>query len=168
MGEIEIISTLDTAVRLLAATLLGMALGVERALAGKTAGVRTYALVSMGAALFVLVSVIVGDAHRVSGTVPFDPLRVASQIVVGIGFLGAGLIVFREPQVRGLTTAAGLWVAAGIGMAAGFGLFMLALFATFATLFVFTALWFFEERYLERDTFKKWYQLFSKSDKNSS
>lgn len=154
MEEHFILSNIDLTIRLLAAMLLGSTLGIERAIAGKTAGVRTYALVSMGAALFVIISVIV-TGWVGGGTI--DPLRVASQIVVGIGFLGAGLIIFKESRLSGLTTAAGLWVAAGIGMAAGFGLFLPALIATGVTLFIFTAMWFIEERYVDRGKIKKIY-----------
>lgn len=155
MDQHILISNIDLIARLLIAMVLGVLLGIERAVAGKTAGVRTYALVSIGAALFVIISLIVSGWYL--GEVSFDPLRMASQIVVGIGFLGAGLIVFKESHLSGLTTAAGLWVAAGIGMASGFGLFLLALIATLITLFIFTVMWFVEERYIEQGTFKGLY-----------
>lgn len=127
----------------LAMVLAGL-LGLERFLAGKVAGLRTFALVSMGSALLVIVSEEV--SQRYLGLVDFDPLRVASQIIVGIGFLGAGLIIFREKKISGLTTAAGLWVSAGIGIAVGFKLYAVAIFATLLTLFVFTIMWFFEKK----------------------
>jgi len=137
-------------IRLSVAMLLGVLLGAERITAGKTAGMRTHALVSMGSALFVIVSVLVSAEFIEKGAVNFDPLRVAAQIVTGIGFLGAGLIIFTGSKLRGLTTAAGLWVAAGIGMAAGFGYYVIAIFVTAITLLVFTLLW-----YVER-SIKKW------------
>lgn len=165
MEQHFLISNVDITLRLLVAMILGVLLGIERAVAGKTAGVRTYALVSIGAALFVIISVVVSGWYI--GQMPFDPLRVASQIVVGIGFLGAGLIVFKESRLSGLTTAAGLWVAAGIGMAAGFGLFLLALIAALITLFVFTVMWFVEERYIEQGKFKKFYDNSTKESKHS-
>ncbi len=128
---------------LLVAAFLGALLGLERVFARKTAGIRTYALVSMGSALFVAVSAVIAD--QFVGITNFDPLRVAAQIVAGIGFLGAGIIIFRDnKQLEGLTTAAGLWVAAGIGIASGFGLYTIAIFATAITLFIFTAMWFLE------------------------
>lgn len=136
--------------KLVLAVVLGALLGLERSLAHKTAGMRTFALVSMGAALFVIVSAVAGDHYLQLGALAVDPLRVASQIIVGIGFLGAGLIIFQGNKIYGLTTAAGLWVAAGVGMAAGFGLFSLALVVTLLTLLVFTVLWF-VERYLENN-----------------
>lgn len=133
--------------RLLVAMVLGGALGFERQLAGKVAGLRTYSLISVGSALFVVISVIV--AYDLSAIGAFDPLRVASNIVVGIGFVGAGMIIFKEHEhtVRGLTTAAGIWVAAGIGMAAGFGLYLVAAFATLIALFIFVILYLFEKRF---------------------
>lgn len=132
----------------LAAT-LGMLLGIERELAKKTAGVRTYALVSTGAAIFTIISDAIFEKFGAAAP-SMDPSRIASQIVVGIGFLGAGIIVFHESRVKGLTTAAGLWVAAAIGMAVGFKLYAIALFSTLITLFIFVVLWYFENMLLKR------------------
>jgi putative Mg2+ transporter-C (MgtC) family protein len=136
------------AAKLTLAVVLGALLGLERSLARKTAGMRTYALVAMGAALFVIISDLVSARYVAAGLPGFDPLRVASQIIVGIGFLGAGLIIFQDHKLRGLTTAAGLWVAAGLGMAVGFGLYTLSLIVTALTIIVFTLLWY-VERYVE-------------------
>src|SRR3989344_1773331 len=94
---------LDPFLRLFIAALLGMLLGVERAIAGKTAGMRTYALVAMGAALFIVVSEIMSGHYAGAVGTSLDPLRVASQIVMGIGFIGGGLIIFRDSRVNGLT-----------------------------------------------------------------
>jgi len=107
------------ALRLLVAAALSGAIGVERELRERAAGLRTHMLVGVGAALFTLVSAYAwGDFvfDRSRGTA-FDPTRIAAQIVTGIGFLGAGAILRQGLSVRGLTTAAGLWVAAAIGMA---------------------------------------------------
>ncbi len=125
---------------------LGMALGIERYVANKTAGMRTYTLISMGAALFVIISQIV--AMRFTATTTFDPLRIAAQVVAAAGFLGVGAIVHRTDnnQVSGVTTASGLWVAAGIGMACGFGLYSLAALATALAIITFVLLWFIEKR----------------------
>jgi putative Mg2+ transporter-C (MgtC) family protein len=133
MDIIEIITRLGIAV------LLGGLVGVERTLAGKAAGMRTYALVSMGSALFVMISQDVYSVLAISGD--FDPLRIASQIVVGIGFIGAGLVVYNNNKTSGLTSAAGLWVAAAIGMACGFALYGMALSAVVLTILVFTLMW---------------------------
>jgi len=120
------------------ALLLGACLGTERSNAGKTAGMRTYSLVSMGSCLFIIISRLV---IPMGGAYAFDPMRIAAGIVMGIGFLCGGVIVFKDSQISGLTTAAGLWVAAGVGMAVGYGLETLAIFATVATLVVFTLFW---------------------------
>jgi putative Mg2+ transporter-C (MgtC) family protein len=138
---------------LVLALLLGAALGIERSFAGKTAGMRTYSLVSMGACLFIVLSRIV---IPLSGNYAFDPMRMAAGVVMGIGFICGGTIVFRNEEIAGLTTAAGLWVAAAIGMAVGFGLEPLAIFATIATLIVFTLFWFIEHVFLHvQDRVKK-------------
>jgi putative Mg2+ transporter-C (MgtC) family protein len=137
------------AAKLILAVIFGALLGLERSLARKTAGMRTYTLVSMGAALFVIIAEMVGQHYMELGIRTFDPLRVASQVIVGIGFLGAGLIIFQDNKLRGLTTAAGLWVAAGLGMAVGYGLYLVAAMVTILTLFIFTILWY-VERLIEK------------------
>ena len=124
------------------AAVLGAFLGVERELARKTAGLRTYALVSMGSALFSIISTIA--FKEFIGSTSFDPSRIASQVVVGIGFIGAGLIVFHNSRIQGLTTAAGLWVAAAIGMAVGYKFYAIAVFTAFLTIFIFVAFWIIE------------------------
>lgn len=151
-----IISYPDIFIGLLLAVLFGAILGIERNLAGKTAGMRTYALVSLGSALFVDISrlVLVSSGVGLIGT-GIDPLRLASQIVVGIGFIGAGLMIMREGHLTGITTAAGIWVAAGVGMACGFGLYTLALFAVGLSLAIFTILWVVERDYIKRSLAKK-------------
>jgi putative Mg2+ transporter-C (MgtC) family protein len=139
------LSTLDILIRLAIAVGLGSLVGIERTLAGKTAGMRTYALVSMGSALFIIVSLIVSLQYITAAS--FNPLFVAPQILVGIGFIGAGLVFHnnREMRISGLTSAAGLWVSAGIGMACGFGLYYLAIIASLLTLLIFTILWYVEK-----------------------
>ena len=103
---------------------IGLILGIEREYAGKAAGMRTYSLVAMGATIFTIISKF--GFSDVAGA-GFDPSRVAAQIVTGIGFLGAGVIIFRGVKVEGLTTAAGLWVAAAIGMAIGAAMYEVAI-----------------------------------------
>ncbi|ETB63795.1 MAG: hypothetical protein O210_OD1C00001G0259 [Parcubacteria bacterium RAAC4_OD1_1] len=136
--------TIDIIVKLLVALFLGMIIGVERVWAHKTAGMRTYALVSMGSALFVIISNEMVNSY--ASYLGMNPLMIVAQIVVGVGFLGTGLIFSKDSKVMGLTTATGLWVAAGIGMATGFGLFNIAIVSTFLTLFIFVVLWFVEEQ----------------------
>jgi putative Mg2+ transporter-C (MgtC) family protein len=111
------------------AFVLASVIGVEREWRQKSAGLRTYTLVGVGAALFMLVSKY-GFGDIVGPHVSFDPSRVAAQIVTGIGFIGGGLIFVRGDAVRGLTTAAIVWVTAAIGMACGAGLPLLAIAVT--------------------------------------
>ncbi len=145
--EIFAVSDWELIIRLSVAVLLGLLVGAERSRVGKRAGMRTYALVSLGAALFIVISGTV--SFQYAETFVFDPLRVLSQVVVGIGFLGAGVIFVQRQILTGLTTAAGLWVVAGIGAACGYGLYAIATFVTFVTLFIFEALWYIEERFIK-------------------
>ncbi|MBR1468635.1 MAG: MgtC/SapB family protein [Prevotella sp.] len=121
---------LEFFLRILVAALLGSAIGLEREYRAKEAGFRTHFLVAMGAALFMILSahgfdgVLTSDNHRL------DVSRIAAKVVSGIGFIGAGTIIFQRHAVRGLTTAAGLWVTAAIGMAAGAGMYLLAVETT--------------------------------------
>ncbi len=108
-------------IRILYAVLLGFAIGFERKLRFKEAGIRTHTIVSAGSALIMVVS-----KYAFSDVPDYDASRVAAQIVSGIGFLGAGMIIYRKQAVHGLTTAAGVWATAGVGMAAGGGLYLLA------------------------------------------
>jgi putative Mg2+ transporter-C (MgtC) family protein len=112
------------------ALLLSGAIGLEREIRQKDAGLRTHTLVGVGAALFVLISKYGFTDVLEPRLVVLDPSRMAAQIVSGIGFLGAGLIFVRRDSVRGLTTAASIWVTAAVGSAAGAGLWVLALLAT--------------------------------------
>jgi putative Mg2+ transporter-C (MgtC) family protein len=109
---------------------LTMLIGLEREIQGKSAGVRTQTIVGTAAALIMLVSKYGFFDVLSAGTVVVDPSRVAAQIVSGIGFLGAGIIIFRRGSVHGLTTAAAVWESAAIGMAAGSGLLLLAVLVT--------------------------------------
>ncbi|KKQ04009.1 MAG: hypothetical protein US12_C0009G0039, partial [Parcubacteria group bacterium GW2011_GWA2_36_24] len=120
--------------KLLVAVGLGMLIGGERLLAHKEAGMKTHALVSLGSAVFIIISEMIVMKYASSGN--FDPTRVASQVIVGIGFLGAGSIILQGNKLLGLTTASGLWVTAGIGMAAGFGFYGLAVITTILVLLV--------------------------------
>lgn len=136
---------LEVFLTLFAALFLGMSLGIERALVGKIAGMRTYGLVAMGSALFVIIGTMAGEALLPMYASALDPLRYSAEIISGIGFIGAGLIFFKDQTVTGVTTAAGIWVAAGVGMAMGYGLYSLAVMATFFALLAFTVLWYVEE-----------------------
>jgi putative Mg2+ transporter-C (MgtC) family protein len=123
---------LEILVRVGLAALLGGAVGLEREIREREAGLRTHMLVSVGAALFTLVSAYAWTdfAFSTREGVTFDPTRIAAQIVSGIGFLGAGAIIRQGLSVRGLTTAATLWVVAAIGMASGAGYYAAAVLTT--------------------------------------
>ncbi|MFZ2887113.1 MAG: MgtC/SapB family protein [Minisyncoccia bacterium] len=122
--------------KLLLAAFLGVVMGTERSvIARQQAGMRTYALVSLGACVFIL------GAASISAT----SLDVAQGIVQGVGFIGAGLIFMRGESVHGITTAAGLWVSASVGVLVAFGLYALAIFASALTLSIFFGLWFVEQ-----------------------
>ena len=116
--------------RLSLATLLGAVIGFEREYHAKEAGIRTHLLVALGACLFMILSVYGFDFMLDRDHVSFDPSRIASQVVTGIGFIGAGTIILQKQMVRGLTTAAGLWVTAAIGLACGNGMFIIAAVTT--------------------------------------
>lgn len=134
------LTNLDILIRLAIALGLGLLIGVERTLAGKNAGMRTYALASMGSAMFAMIALMIG-----SGSSYYNPAIMTAAIISGIGFIGAGLVFHNEKKVSGLTSAAGLWVSAGVGMACGFNLFTLAVIASGLTLVIFTVLWFVEK-----------------------
>ncbi len=115
-------------ISLLLAAILGFSIGLERKFRAKEAGIRTHTIVCFGSALMMLISIYgFGDGA--------DPARIAAQIVAGVGFLGAGIIVYRKNEVHGLTTAAGVWTTAGIGMASGGGLWLVAVGATALLIF---------------------------------
>jgi putative Mg2+ transporter-C (MgtC) family protein len=122
------------------AAIFGGAVGAEREFREREAGLRTHMLVSVGAALFTLVSAYAWDDFTFSSAsgVTFDPTRIAAQVVSGIGFLGAGAIIRQGLSVRGLTTAATLWVVAAIGMASGAGYYSAA---AITTVLVIVSLW---------------------------
>ena len=130
--------------QLILAAFLGLAIGTERSIvAQQRAGMRTFALVSLGACMFVLGGSFIDAQHL--GIVNFDPARMAAAIVQGIGFIGAGLIFMRGDSVHGITTAAGLWVSAGIGILVGFHMYALAVFAAALTLGIFFVMWYVEQ-----------------------
>jgi putative Mg2+ transporter-C (MgtC) family protein len=118
--------------RLALALVLSTLIGLEREIRQKNAGMRTYALVGTGSALFLLISTYGFAGVLSKQLVVLDPSRVAAQVVTGIGFIGAGLIFVQRTNVRGLTTAAGIWATAAIGMAAGGNLPVLAVAGTVA------------------------------------
>ena len=142
-----IITTTEIIVRVAIALGLGAIIGLERTFAGKGAGMRTYAMVSLGACSFIIADLLASaGVFNVPGA---NPIVIEQAVISGIGFIGAGLVIFQNNKITGLTTAAGLWVAAGVGIASGFGFTTLALIGTIAALTVFVIFWFIERGLLK-------------------
>ncbi len=138
--------------RLLLAAVLGAVIGINRGRLEWAAGLRTHMLVCVGSALAVIVSAFGFNDVLVRSNVVLDPSRIAAQVISGVGFLGAGTILFlqREQVIRGLTTAAGLWAVAAVGLAAGAGLYAAAAMATVLMWAILALLKPLEQRYLQR------------------
>ena len=130
--------------RIFVAGLLGGLIGFEREFRAKEAGVRTHFIVALGSALFMIIS-----QYAFSGR--FDAARVAAQVVSGIGFIGAGVIIFQKNSIRGITTAAGLWVAAAIGLASGAEMYSVAIAATLMTVLVLETMHFITRTHGEKE-----------------
>ena len=126
--------TLDFILRLFVAALLGGIIGLEREYREKAAGLRTHFLVALGSALFMIVSAYGFDGALTNSQMRLDVSRIAAQVVSGIGFIGAGTMIFQKNSVHGLTTAACVWVTAAIGLTCGAGMYLLAVSATLLVL----------------------------------
>ena len=135
---------LELSIRLVAAGLIGAAIGYERELRGKGAGVRTHFLVALGACLFMIIS-----QHGFAGAPRFDAARIAAGVVGGLGFLGGGIIM-KNKHVSGLTTATGIWVTGAIGLSLGGGMYELAVLCFLLMLLCMEALHFYSFRLGER------------------
>lgn len=146
------ISNQEVILRILTAALLGAVIGVNRGRLEWAAGLRTHMLVSVGAALAVIVSAYGFNHALLQEHVVLDPSRIAAQVVSGIGFLGAGTIMFmaKEQVVKGLTTAAGLWAVAAVGLASGAGLYVPAVVATLVLWIILALLKPIERRFVRR------------------
>lgn len=131
--------------RLVLSMLLGAAVGWERKRKGQVAGVRTFALISMGACMAMLVSIYVPQEFL--GLKNGDPGRIAAQVVTGVGFLGGGAMIQQRGSIRGLTTAAGIWMVATIGMAVGVGMYFESIIATILILLILTCFETWEKRH---------------------
>ena len=141
----------EIALRLSAAVAAGAAIGLERELRDKAAGLRTHILVSLGAATYLIMAATVAAEIDEPGIQPLDPLRVVGGLIGGIGFLAAGVIMEQRGRVLGLTTAASLWMAAALGAGAGLGQFALVGIAVGITLLVLWPIQYFERRVLAAD-----------------
>src|SRR3989344_328711 len=131
----------ETFFRILLATALGAAIGFERERSRKSAGLRTNALVAMGASLITVISL-----SAFSDNPLIDPTRIISNIIVGIGFIGGGVIIQQGQKIRGITTAATLWVVAAIGITIGMGFYREAVFSVLVVYFILTFLWLVEKK----------------------
>lgn len=138
------INVVNAVARLLLSMALGAVVGAERKRKGQIAGVRTFALISMGACLAMLLSIYVPQEFL--GLKNGDPGRIAAQVITGVGFLGGGAMIHMKGSVRGLTTAAGIWITATIGMAVGVGMYYSSLVATVLTLLVLVGFEYYEHR----------------------
>lgn len=137
--------------KLVLALFLGGTIGTERAvMARQTAGTRTFGLVALGACLLIVTANYGNTAYL--GIVNFDPMRVAAAIIMGVGFISGGVIIFRGDTLHGVTTAAGLWIAAALGITVGFGMYAVAIFSSLLVLGVFSGMWYLENR------FKHWFE----------
>src|SRR5215213_2682135 len=130
------LSNVELLQRLGLAILAGLLLGLEREWRRKPAGLRTHALVAEGAALFMMGSLLLGEQMRTAGSTGYDPSRIGSTIVQGVGFIAGGVILARHGRISGLTTAVDIWVTAAIGMLIGSGFYFLAISATITTIVV--------------------------------
>ena len=135
------VNALNAVFKLTLSLLLGCVVGLERKRKGQIAGLRTFALISMGATLAMILSIYIPQEYM--GLKNGDPGRVAAQVITGVGFLGAGAIIQMKGSVRGLTTAAGIWMVATIGMAVGVGMYLVSVIATLLIIFIIVTL----ERY---------------------
>lgn len=122
------VNLINAVYKLLLSMILGVLVGAERKRKGQVAGVRTFALISMGACLAMLLSIYVPQVYM--GLKNGDPGRIAAQVITGVGFLGGGAMIHMKGLVRGLTTAAGIWMTATIGMAVGVGMYWCSIIAT--------------------------------------
>jgi len=134
-------------IRLIIAVICGAAVGLEREKENQAAGLRTHIAVILGATLIMLLS---KYGFSDMGVINKDPARLAAQVVSGIGFLGAGMIIINRNKVRGLTTAASLWTTACIGLAVGAGFYVPAIFTTFLLVGTLSFLQFFEHKHVKR------------------
>lgn len=126
--EVDYSFIYDNSVKLMVSTLLGAFLGAEREYKGRNIGFRTIILITLGSTLFTILSTIIGEKN--------DPARIASNIVTGVGFLGAGAIFREGANVKGMTTASLIWISAAIGMACGFGQYEFAVLVTSTVLII--------------------------------
>jgi putative Mg2+ transporter-C (MgtC) family protein len=143
-------SQIQIFLQIVLAAFLGALFGAERKYKGKEAGIRTFSLVSTAAAFFTIISFYTADFFSSYASIDFDPTRIIGQIVLGVGFLGAGLIVYRQTHLEGLTTAAAIWLVSAIGVAVGVRLYVLAILVTILGIIIMAGLRIFEEKFFNK------------------
>lgn len=146
---------IQIAFQLFLATFLGALIGFEREWKRKTAGLQTYSLVALGSCLFTLIAFQFFFGSFLGKDINFDPSRIILAVATGIGFIGAGVIFFRDNRVEGLTTAAGLWTVAAIGVAVGAGFYFLAVVSAFLAILILSGLGLLEEKVIAKKLERK-------------
>jgi putative Mg2+ transporter-C (MgtC) family protein len=152
LGPATELPSVDILLRLMAAVVCGLFLGIDRELRGKAAGMRTHMLVSLAAATFTILTFEI--YHQVTGeneSAAADPLRITEAVVAGVAFLGGGAIIRSGGDIRGLTTGANIWIAGAMGVACGAGYYMIAAFCLVLALIVLVALGWIEHRFINGD-----------------
>ncbi len=120
-------------IKIILAIVLGAAIGIERGRSNKPAGMRTYMLITLAATIFTMISL---KATSIFNSSQYDPGRIISEVLVGIGFIGAGVIIFNNNKLQGVTTAASIWVSTAIGMLIGLGIYSLAIIVAIISFFI--------------------------------
>lgn len=137
--------------QLLLAVVLGGVVGLEREYKGKGAGLQTYSLVTLGSCLFTIIGCELFYFFMGSPGISFDPSRIVLAVATGVGFLGAGVIIYRQAHIEGLTTAAGLWTVAAIGVAVGMNLYLLAFTTTLLASIILVVFGELERKFFKKD-----------------
>ena len=137
--------------QLILAVVLGGVIGLERELKKREAGLQTFSLVALGSCLFTITCFELFNNFYIKSGVSFDPSRIIQAIAIGIGFIGAGVIIYRGARIEGITTAAGLWCSAAVGIAVGVKFYFLALFTTLLAVIILAGFGALERKYFKKD-----------------
>ena len=144
-------SQVQIVLQLVVAVILGGVIGLERKYKKREAGLQTYSLVALGACLFTVIACELFYFFMDRSGISFDPSRIIQAVAIGIGFIGAGVIIYRQFHVEGLTTATGLWATAAIGVAVGIRLYFTAIFGTLLIVFILVVFGGIERKFFKKD-----------------
>jgi len=144
-------SQIQIVLQLVVAVILGGVIGLERKYKKREAGLQTYSLVALGSCLFTIVACELFYFFMDKSGISFDPSRIIQAVAIGIGFIGAGVIIYRQSHVEGLTTATGLWATAAIGVAVGIRLYLVAIFGTLLAAFILVVFGGIERKFFKKD-----------------